>query len=273
MKRISIVVLAACGGPAAKPPAPLTNTQDGIVVLATAPADALVLEVRAIRWACEVTHANGVITTDLRVPAGRPIKLIVATPEWPEQARGLEVSLVGTSVKKPIVKDAPVEIAFLIDKPGTYQWRCPTLVPPPLSPSLGPEIAESPDAVAQRDPIKPLTALSAADYDAMLVANGPEGAGNPVTVGAKLYLNKGCVTCHTTDGSPRVGPSWKGIWGTSVKLDDGSTRTVDATYVRESVLHPQSFARPGYPPVMPSFEGQLRDRELAALVAYIESLR
>jgi cytochrome c oxidase subunit 2 len=273
MKRTWIVLLAACGGSAAKPPAPVANTQDGIVVLASAPADALVLEVRAIHWACEVTHANGVITSDLRVPAGRPIKLIVATPEGPEQARGLEVSLVGTSVEKPIVKDAPVEIAFRIAKPGTYQWRCPTLVPPPLPPSMGPEITESPDAVAQRNPIKPLTALSAADYDAMLAANGPDSAGDPVTLGAKLFLQKGCVTCHTIDGSPRVGPSWKGIWGTSVKLADGSTRTVDATYVRESVLHPQSFARPGYPPVMPSFEGQLRDHELTAIVDYIESLQ
>jgi cytochrome c oxidase subunit 2 len=58
-----------------------------------------------------------------------------------------------------------------------------------------------------------------------------------------------------------------------VKLADGSTRTVDADYVKTSILHPTAFARPGFPPSMPSFEGQLRDREIDALVAFIASLK
>ena len=273
MRWIWLVTIAACGGSDTKPPVHPSEPRDGIVVLATAPPDALVLEVRAIRWSCDVTHAGGVITEDLQVPAGRAIKLIVATPEWPEQAPGLEVSLVGTTVATPIVKDAPVEIVFRIDKPGTYHWKCPTLVPPPPHPIPGLEATESREAIAQRDPIKPLTALAAADYDAMLVAQGPTGDGNPVKIGAAVFLKKGCVACHTVDGTPRVGPSWKGIWGTSVELADGSTRTVDAAYVRESVLHPQAFARPGYPPVMPTFEGQLKERELAGIVAFVESLK
>jgi cytochrome c oxidase subunit II len=275
---LGLVIVAACGGaPAkplepAKPPEPVANAQDEIVVLASAPPDAIVLEVRAIRWACAVTHARGVVTPDLTVPAGRPIKLIVTTPEWPAQAKGLAVSLVGTNVDKPIVKDAPVEIAFRLDKPGTYHWKCPTLVPPKPAYPIDPALA-GPEYLAQLDPVKPLVTVTDAEYRAMLDANDLEVPANRLALGAKLYQRKGCVSCHTIDGSPRVGPSWQGIWGSEAKLSDGSTRTVDADYVKESVLHPQAFARPGYPPVMPSFEGQIRDQELAALIAYIESLR
>lgn len=274
MKRVWLgVILAACGGSPAKPTETVSNTQDGIVVLASAPPDALVLEVRAIRWSCAVTHPRGVVMPDLEVPVGRAIKLVVSTPEWPEQAKGLAVALVGTNVDKPIVKGAPVEIAFRIDKPGTYQWRCPTLVPPRPSHPDEPDVTYSPEALAQFDPMKPLVAVTAAAYEKMLDANDLEIPANRIALGAKLYAQKACKTCHSVDGSRRLGPSWKGIWGTEVKLADGTTRTVDAAYVRESILHPQAFARPGYPPAMPPFEGQIKDVEIKALTAYIESLK
>ena len=48
---------------------------------------------------------------------------------------------------------------------------------------------------------------------------------------------------------------------------------VDADFVRESVLHPTAFAAAGFPPSMPSFEGQLKPVELGALITYIESLQ
>ena len=262
--------LAACFTGPVTSPEPVATSHDGIAMLATAPPDALVLRVRAIRWSCNVTHANDVETSDLRVPVGRPIKLSVWTPEWPDQARGLAVSL-GTAIHKPVVKGSSVEIAFRIDKPGTYHWKCPTLVPDIAY--RDPDVPESSEAIAQRNPVKPLTAMPAADYDALVAANDPSLPTNRIALGRALYERKGCNACHTIDGSARVGPSWKAIWDSDVKLSDGTTRRVDEAYVRESILHPQAFARSGYPPVMPTFEGQLKERELAALVGYIESLK
>ena len=274
MKYLVSILVAGCGASATQPaapipPVPTSAPPDDVVMLASAPADALVLEVRAIHWACDVTHPRGAVTPDLRVPAGRAIRLVVATPESPPRAKGLEVTLGG--VTRPVVKDHPVELAFRIDKPGTYHWKCPT-IPPPRSP-LAPGTEASPEWTAQYDPIKPLIAMPPADYEAMIAADTADDPADRVARGAKLYLKKGCVSCHTVDGTPRVGPSWKGIWGTDAKLSDGTTRAVDKAYVTESILHPQAFARPGYPPAMPSFEGQLRDRELSALIAYIESLK
>jgi cytochrome c oxidase subunit 2 len=48
---------------------------------------------------------------------------------------------------------------------------------------------------------------------------------------------------------------------------------MDENYVRESMLAPLAKARPGYPPSMPSFEGQLKENEILGIIAYIKSLK
>ena len=96
---------------------------------------------------------------------------------------------------------------------------------------------------------------------------------SPLELGAYVYEAKGCVACHTIDGSPRVGPTFKGSWGTDVVLGDGITLRFDADYVRRSLSEPQAQARPGYPPAMPSYDKQLSKREIDALIVFLESLR
>lgn len=93
-----------------------------------------------------------------------------------------------------------------------------------------------------------------------------------VTLGALLHKTKGCVSCHSVDGSKGTGPSWKGIWGASHRFKDGGSATVDENYVRESVLEPAKHIVEGYPNQMQSYQGQVTDRELTAIVTYIKSL-
>ncbi|HEY5922868.1 MAG TPA: cytochrome c [Kofleriaceae bacterium] len=91
-------------------------------------------------------------------------------------------------------------------------------------------------------------------------------------VGRRTFDAKGCVACHTTDGSPRVGPSFKGSWGSIVVLGEGVTLVFDEAYVRESIAWPHAKARPGYPPSMPSYEGLLAAKEIDGLIEFIRSL-
>jgi cytochrome c553 len=94
-----------------------------------------------------------------------------------------------------------------------------------------------------------------------------------VALGKRLFETKGCIGCHTTDGTPRVGPTLAHDFGTRVALADGSSIVVDEAYIRESLLSPQAKARSGYPPSMPSFAGLLDDRQIRSLTDYIASLR
>ena len=55
-------------------------------------------------------------------------------------------------------------------------------------------------------------------------------------------------------------------------MTDGTVVSVDENYLRESILEPQSKVRAGYRPVMPTYQGQLKDEEINAIIAYIKSL-
>jgi len=64
-----------------------------------------------------------------------------------------------------------------------------------------------------------------------------------------------------------------GLYGSEVKLVDGSTATVDETYIRNSIYTPASQVVAGYQPSMPTFKGQINEEQVLQLIAYIKSLK
>ncbi|MFJ2986407.1 c-type cytochrome [Collimonas sp. NPDC087041] len=113
------------------------------------------------------------------------------------------------------------------------------------------------------------TAVAAA---AAIVGNGESGANADAMVaqGKALSESKACVACHTVDGSPRVGPTWKGLFGKTETMENGSTAQVDETYLKNFIRNPQARVVKGFTPMMPKIE--MTDAELEALVAYIKSI-
>jgi cytochrome c oxidase subunit 2 len=91
-------------------------------------------------------------------------------------------------------------------------------------------------------------------------------------LGEKLYSKLGCAACHSTDGSPRLAPSFKGIYGKKEELTDGTFVTVDDNYIKQSILTPQLQVTKGYAPIMPTFQGRVNEREISGLIAFIKSL-
>jgi cytochrome c oxidase subunit 2 len=96
---------------------------------------------------------------------------------------------------------------------------------------------------------------------------------DPVELGKMLYVQRGCNSCHSLDGSKNQGPTWKGIWGRSETLSDGSTVTVDENYVRESIFDPHKRIVQGFAATMPSFEGQLKQQHIDGIIAFMKTLK
>ena len=88
--------------------------------------------------------------------------------------------------------------------------------------------------------------------------------------GRKLAESRGCLACHSIDGSAGVGPTWQGLFGKTENLADGSTVVVDAEYMKESILNPGVKVVQGFAPIMPP--GSFSEQELNALIAYTKSL-
>lgn len=90
--------------------------------------------------------------------------------------------------------------------------------------------------------------------------------------GKVVAKEQGCISCHTADGAKNIGPTWKDLAGSKVKLDDGTTVTADDDYLRQSILQPKAKIVKGYPTSMPIYDGELTDAQLADLIAYLHDL-
>lgn len=112
------------------------------------------------------------------------------------------------------------------------------------------------------------TLASAADNNPAAASPGSPAA-LLIAQGKALAQAKACVACHTVDGSASVGPTWKGLFGKTETMADGSTAHVDAAYLQAFIRDPQSRVIKGFAPIMPKIE--MSDAELAALIAYIQS--
>jgi cytochrome c oxidase subunit 2 len=113
-----------------------------------------------------------------------------------------------------------------------------------------------------------------ATYQKWLIEGDEELKKMPLPeLGKLMYENRGCATCHSLDGSRGQGPSWKGIFGQTHQFQDGTTAVVDENYIRQSILEPQVKVVVGYEPIMPTYKGMLRDREILGVIEYIKSLK
>jgi cytochrome c oxidase subunit 2 len=125
-------------------------------------------------------------------------------------------------------------------------------------------------------PVKPIApppvVVASIPIDAA-VPDAPAIPSGDLANGKLLYDQKACSSCHTLDGSVRVGPSWLGLWGTDEKLEDGRVAHVDAAYIRKSIVDPLADIVAGYPHAMPSYAQSLTDQEIDDLVTLLYSLR
>lgn len=237
-----------------------------------APANAEVINLKAQKWAFQMTYPNGASSTVSQrftypdaqgnvltsaqeapvflVPAGKPVQLRMSSLDvihafWVPDFRA----------KFDIFPNRYTAYWFQADEVGDHPIYCAEYCGDLHSEMYG-----------------IMRVVPEPEYRAFL-AKPPYDETTPLPeVGQYLYKAKGCVACHTVDGGKNTGPTWKGIWGKEHEFEGGGKATVDANYVRESILVPAAHIVKGFPNQMVSFQGQLNDRELDALIAYIESL-
>lgn len=118
--------------------------------------------------------------------------------------------------------------------------------------------------------------ISEADLNELVsLLTGKTGKTSRLDEGKKIVENEGCMSCHSTDGSIIVGPSFKGLYHSKRQvIKDKKEYTVEADdeYIYVSIKYPQREIVKGFDPVMPSYE-HLTDEQIKAIVEYIESIK
>lgn len=221
--------------------------------MSRAPGDAEVIHVTAKKWMWTFEYANGQQAIgELHVQANKPYKLVMTSQD------------VIHSFFVPSFRNKMDVI------PGRYTtfWFEPTM--------LGEQQVFCTEYCGDghSDMLAKIVVHTPEDYAKWVEENQKEDTTTPLPqLGEKLYTSKACFTCHSTDGSIKVGPSFKGLFGKQEHLADGSTVEVNEDYIHESVLNPTAKVVQGFQPVMPTYQGQLSDREISGLIEYIKTLK
>jgi cytochrome c oxidase subunit 2 len=114
------------------------------------------------------------------------------------------------------------------------------------------------------------------DFERELIKAGvltQEEGESMAAYGERIYKRRGCVGCHTVDGVDGIGPSWKGLYGRTESLSDGSTVKAEDQYIKDSIYEPNKQVVAGFAPQMPSYQGQLDESQVTAVIEYIKTLK
>lgn len=93
-----------------------------------------------------------------------------------------------------------------------------------------------------------------------------------VEIGQILYTSKGCVQCHTIDGSSNTGPTWQNLFGSESRYNSAAAWKIDENAIREAVYEPAAKIRQGFKNQMATYQGRVNDKELRALIAYMKKI-
>lgn len=226
----------------------------GFVYMRTVPQDAMLVKVTARMWSWHFTYENGPTSEVLKVPVNRPVKLAITSADVLHS-----LSIPAFRVKEDAVPGMENYLWFQPDVTGSYDLFCTEYC-----------------GMGHSAMVTKVEVMSEQDFNAWYrEATGKAAIGKAGPDGATLFVEKGCSACHSIDGSPKVGPTLKGVFGHRMTvLTNGKEREITATdeYLRKSLVDPQADVVKGFPPIMPPQKGVLTDAEIDALVAYLKTL-
>ncbi len=212
------------------------------------PRNAMTVNVVARQWSWLFVYDDGRQSGVLKVPIGKPVELILTSADVIHS-----LYIPAYRIKEDCVPGMKTHLWFNAEKLGSYDIFCTEYCGPGHSHMLSKVIV-----------------MPESDFDKWYKSK-EAAAGEK---GLSVLQTKGCLGCHTVDGSKKIGPTFRGLFGKKVTvLTNGEERviTADEEYTKRSVLQPGSDIVKGYPNIMPTIP--VTQTELEDIVEYLESLK
>ncbi len=218
----------------------------------TPPAGATEIVVTAKQWLYQFKYPDGrQEINQVRVPVGKPVKFVMTSQDV---LHGF--FLPAFRVMQDILPNRYTFLWVQPQKEGKYDIYCTQYC------GTGHSVMRA-----------TMVVMGAKEYQEWLVEEKKEKVESLSEKGEELVEKSGCLACHSLDGAVKVGPTLKGLYGHKVSLADGTSVVADDNYIRESILDPNAKIVKGFPPVMPTFKGILKDDDITAIIAYIKTLK
>ena len=199
----------------------------------------------AKQWMWKLEHPNGRREiSELHVPVGQPVRLAMTSQDVIHS-----FYVPAFRIKQDVLPGRHISLWFTPTRTGEFHLFCAEYCGTEHSVMRGRIVVMQPD-----------------DY-ARWLEQGEQGPGI-ASHGFELFRRFGCSGCHGA-GSTVHAPDLNGLLGRTVHLQDGRSLVADENYVRDSILLPKKDVVAGYPPIMPSFSGQIMEEDIMAIIEYL----
>lgn len=214
--------------------------------------NAMVVKVTGSQWAWKFEYPDyGVVSNELYLPVNKQVLLKMESIDvihsfWVPEFR----------IKQDLVPGRVTEYRITPTLVGAYKVSCA-------------EICGTSHAYMQ----SPVVVVSQNEFESWLGQRQEEAAAaqTPEGQGQLLVAANGCAACHSLNGTKLTGPTWQGLYGSTVPLADGTTVTADEAFLAESISNPTAKIVKDFAPTMPQYS--FTPEEIANIVAYLKTLK
>jgi cytochrome c oxidase subunit 2 len=214
----------------------------------TVPKTVMDIRVTGRQWSWLFAYQNGKQSSDLKVPVGKAVKLLLTSDDVLHS-----FYIPAFRIKEDCVPKMETYLSFTPDEVGSYDIFCTEFC-----------------GLGHSGMVSKVVVMQDKDFETWYAAVPAASK----TKGRQVLDEKGCLGCHSTDGTAKIGPTFKGLYDSTVTvLTSGKERNVEADedYLRRSIKEPKADVVKGYPDIMPVLP--LKPEELDLIIEYIETLK
>jgi cytochrome c oxidase subunit 2 len=230
----------------------------GYQFLRRVPQGALQIAVHAKQYAWSFTYPDGRVSPDLVVPVGSDVRCNITSEDV---LHGFYVPAMRIQVDA--VPRMPTYAWFKAKDIGVSDILCTVYC-----------------GTAHSSMMAKLYVLSVAEFQKWKAGEEIQLEGDVLPIvaleGQGVLATFGCLDCHSVDGTAKVGPSFKGLFGSKqIVLAGGVKKTVtaDETFLRRSISKPHDELAEGFTDLMPDFDDILKREDLDEIVSAIKTYR
>jgi cytochrome c oxidase subunit 2 len=214
----------------------------------TPPVNSMNIYIVGKQWMWKAEHPGGQHEINsLHVPTGRAVQLTLISQDVFHS-----FSIPAFRVKREVIPGRYTTVWFEATEPGTYHLFCTQYCGTNHSHMGGDVVVLTPEEYSKW--------LASSTSGSSLAQNGE-----------RLFASLHCNACHNAQPDAR-GPNLANVYGSRLTLATGERISVDEAYLRQSILNPSQHITQGYTPIMPTYQGQINEDGVIALIEYIKNI-